>query len=159
MVLAKLRNLIVNYVDASASAIKAKTDLLPVSPAQEGTLTAIKTKTDLLPSSPGTQGTANGIKSLTDTLPSNPGRGIRRIYRDSFTTSAQGNQTFTLGVTLTDPNKCWIEILGWSLPQGVSISEHVRARPYLVNLTTTQITLSQSYGSGVLFTVQIVEWY
>ena len=63
---------------SSISAIKAKTDNLPASPANEATLTtiagyidtevsAIKAKTDLIPASPATEGTLATISSYIDT--------------------------------------------------------------------------------------------
>lgn len=57
---------------ATASAIKAKTDLIPSSPATETSVLAIKTKTDNLPASPANEVTLDLVKAKTDNLPSDP---------------------------------------------------------------------------------------
>jgi len=56
----------------TASAIKAKTDLLPSDPATETSVLAIKTKTDNLPASPANEVTLGLVKAKTDNLPSDP---------------------------------------------------------------------------------------
>jgi hypothetical protein len=50
------------------SEIKAKTDNLPATPADEATTTAIKAKTDTLPADPADESTSTGIKTQTDKL-------------------------------------------------------------------------------------------
>ena len=57
---------------ADIAAIKAKTDLLPASPASEVTSAAVKAKTDLLPASPASEVTSAAVKAKTDLLPSDP---------------------------------------------------------------------------------------
>lgn len=92
--LAALINAVDDYVDTEVAAIKAKTDNLPASPANEATLStiasyidtevaAIKAKTDNLPASPANEATLTtiasyidtevaAIKAKTDNLPSDP---------------------------------------------------------------------------------------
>jgi len=62
-------------VDTEIAAIKAKTDLIPASPAQEGTLSTIegkvdgiKAKTDLIPASPAQEGTLSTIEGKVDSV-------------------------------------------------------------------------------------------
>jgi hypothetical protein len=52
--------------------IKAKTDNLPASPANETTVAAVKAKTDNLPATPADQATSLLIKAKTDLLPASP---------------------------------------------------------------------------------------
>ncbi len=59
-------------VDADVLAVKAKTDTLPASPANEATSAAIKAKTDLLPASPANETTVMAVKAKTDNLPTDP---------------------------------------------------------------------------------------
>ncbi len=61
--------------EATLLQVKAKTDNLPATPANEDSVTtvdgvvdAIKTKTDNLPASPADEGTSTGIKDQTDKL-------------------------------------------------------------------------------------------
>lgn len=91
---------IAGYVDTEVAAIKAKTDLIPASPASETTLAAVKAKTDNLPADPASETNVNlrlptasytapdnstiaaiagyvdtevaAIKAKTDNLPSDP---------------------------------------------------------------------------------------
>lgn len=53
------------------NAIKAKTDNLPSTPANESTSTAIKAKTDNLPSTPANESTSTAIKAKTDLIATN----------------------------------------------------------------------------------------
>lgn len=92
--LAAMITVVDDFVDTEVAAIKAKTDLIPASPASESTLTtiagyidtevaAIKAKTDNLPASPANEATLTtiagyidtevaAIKAKTDNLPAAP---------------------------------------------------------------------------------------
>jgi len=59
-------------IGSIVAAIKAKTDNLPASPANEVTVAAIKAKTDNLPASPANEVTVAAIKAKTDNLPALP---------------------------------------------------------------------------------------
>lgn len=58
--------------NAGIAAIKAKTDNLPATPADQTTSLAIKAKTDNLPATPADQTTSLAIKAKTDNLPTDP---------------------------------------------------------------------------------------
>lgn len=55
--------------NSSITAIKAKTDNLPASPANEVTVAAVKAKTDNLPASPANETSLAAIKANTDLIP------------------------------------------------------------------------------------------
>lgn len=55
-------------ISTTLAAVKAKTDNLPATPANEVTSTAIKAKTDLIPASPASEVTSAAIKAKTDLI-------------------------------------------------------------------------------------------
>jgi len=59
-------------VTALLNAVKAKTDTLPATPANEATSLLIKAKTDTLPATPANEATSLLIKAKTDNLPATP---------------------------------------------------------------------------------------
>ena len=70
-------------IATNVSAIKAKTDNLPASPANETTLLAVKAKTDNLPATPADQTTSLAIKAKTDLI------GTSTVANQSDVTSAR----------------------------------------------------------------------
>lgn len=95
--------------NSGIAAVKAKTDNLPASPANEATLNAVKARTDLIPASPATEGNVTavgvlvmGIKAKTDQLAFTSGKVQAAIIAaDDFVQAAADKVWVSATRTLT----------------------------------------------------------